>query len=317
MLNIEATQPKFILSSLCTSQVAEDPTAGFQIAWEINPHMKVGASSLPLAFQEHDRFKAALQFAGATLCQVPFVKGAYDCVFMKDNALIIQKNNKKKALLGTPKTKERQCEQEHRAVALENLGVEVTHQASSYFEGGDLVVSTAHQIAFVGFGFRTDLTARAEIEEFLSFEVIALELVNAHFYHLDTAFNVVSTPEGCVVFACREAFTNASWEQLKHHSKVVAVVEIPSEEAMRFGLNWVEVNNTVILGSKVKTIARELRALGRHVVVTPLSQFQLAGGSAACLVAPVYNLDTVASKKSPGAEGKSLASQQVESAVSA
>lgn len=295
MLNIEATQPKFILSSLCTPNVAQDPTEGFQIAWAINPHMKVGSTSLSLAHQEHDRFKAALKFAGATLSQVPFVKGAYDCVFMKDNALVVQKQNKKRALLGTPKTKERQCEQAHRAEALQRLGVEVSDQASSYFEGGDLVVSTAHQIAFVGYGFRTDFSARAEIEKFLGFEVVALELVDAHFYHLDTAFNIISTPKGCVVMACREAFTASSWQRLKNHPKVESLIEIPCDEAMRFGLNWVEVNHTVIIGSPVKTIAQELKKLAKTVVVTPLTQFQLAGGSAACLVAPVYNLDTIAS----------------------
>lgn len=298
MLNAH-TSPKFILSSLCTPKISEDPAHGFQIAWQINPHMKIGSSSLRLAFQEHDRFKEALKFAGAEISQVPFVKGAYDCVFMKDNATLIQKNKSKFAFLGTPKTRERQREQKHRARALENLGVKVARQAKSYFEGGDLVVCSSHRIAFVGYGFRTDKSAAVELEHFLGFEVQPLELVDAHFYHLDTAFNIVATPKGCVVLACKDAFTAKSWKLIKSHPKVVSVVEIPAKEAMLFGLNWVEVNHTIILGSNVPTVARALKKLGKHVVVTPLSQFQLAGGSAACLVAPVYDLDSSKPQEDP------------------
>lgn len=283
--------PKFILSALCTNEISKDPSHAFQIAWKINPYMKIGSSNLRLAFQEHDRFKEALKFAGAKISQVPFVQGAYDSVFMKDNALIIEKNKNKLAFLGTPKMRERQAEQIHRATALENLGVEVARQSKSFFEGGDLVVCAWHRLAFVGYGFRTDKAAAMELENFLGFEVQPLELVDPHFYHLDTVLNIIATPNGCVVLTCKKAFTEKSWKLLKSLPKIERVVEIPPHEAMQFGLNWVEVKDTVIIGSNVPTIAHALKKLGKHVVVTPLTQFQLAGGSAACLVAPVYDLD--------------------------
>ena len=38
------------------------------------------------------------------------------------------------------------------------------------------------------------------------------------------------------------------------------------------------------------------RALGRTPVVSSLSEFQLAGGSAACLVAQVHELDAAAAE---------------------
>lgn len=94
MLDSQFLKPKFILSSVFCGSPNIDPTCDFQVAWQINPHMKIGASSLPVARQEHERFKLALEEAGAEVELVPFIQGAYDSVFMKDNAAVLTKNKK-------------------------------------------------------------------------------------------------------------------------------------------------------------------------------------------------------------------------------
>lgn len=290
MSYLEVSPTKFILSSICTPHAVKDETAGFQVAWKINPHMKVGSSSLSLAIKEHERFKTALLLAGAEILSVPFVRGAYDSVFMKDNALLVEKDQGFSALMGTPKTRERQKEQFQRALSLRSLGINVESKTQKFFEGGDLVLSAAHRLAFLGYGFRTQASVKEELEEFLGFPVTTLELVDPHFYHLDTAFNITATEKGRVAFACRKAFSSEAWSVLENHPDLDYVIEIPEPETMSFGLNWVEVNGTVILGSDVPTVKKNLEKLGKNVLVTPLTQFQLAGGSAACLVAPIHRL---------------------------
>lgn len=286
----DVSPTKFILSSICTPNALKDETAGFQVAWKINPHMKVGSSSLSLAIQEHERFKMALTFAGAELSSVPFVRGAYDSVFMKDNALLVEKNFSMSALMGTPKMRERQREQLQRAISLRSLGVKVESKTQTYFEGGDLVICAPCRLGFVGYGFRTSASVKEELNEFLGFPVTPLELVDPNFYHLDTALNITATKDGCVAFACRKAFSPNAWTILENHPGLARVIEVSEKEAMHFGLNWVEVCGTVILGSEVSDVKKNLQDLGKNVLVTPLTQFQLAGGSAACLVAPIHHL---------------------------
>lgn len=56
-------------------------------------------------------------------------------------------------------------------------------------------------------------------------------------------------------------------------------------------LNLVEVGDTVVTGTESAVVADALRALGKQVIVMPLDEFHRAGGSAACLLAPILDLD--------------------------
>jgi N-dimethylarginine dimethylaminohydrolase len=288
MWKIKKIKKRFICSAVsCVNRhLPHDPSSKFQIAWEINPHMKKGATSFSVAVQEHHRFITALKFTGADVHEVPFIRGAYDSVFMKDSAIVKAETKQIKAFLATFKTNERATETQARARALEKLGVTVCGQATTYFEGGDFV-DTCSDFSFLGYGFRTDKDVSSELSDFMDKEVIPLEIVDPHFYHLDTALNATIMDENCYVFAYRNAFSENSWKLLQSLPSI-NLVEVSRKEAMLFGLNWVESDNTIILGSFVPEIMDHLRLLGKSIVHTPLTQFQLAGGSAACLVSQVY-----------------------------
>lgn len=288
MWKIKKQKKKFIYSAIsCVNRhLSQDPCSKFQIAWEINPHMKKGAASFSIAAQEHQRFITALKFTGASVSEVPFIRGAYDSVFMKDSAIIKTDSIQAQAFLATFKTDERASETKTRARTLEKLGVKVQGQASSYFEGGDFV-DTCKEFSFLGYGFRTDKDVSSELSTFMDKEVIPLEIVDPHFYHLDTALNATMVGDNCYVFAYRNAFSQKSWKLLQS-LPAINLIEVSRTEAMLFGLNWVESDETIIIGSFVPEIMDHLCLLGKSIVHTPLSQFQLAGGSAACLVAQVY-----------------------------
>jgi len=145
-------------------------------------------------------------------------------------------------------------------------------------EGGDVVQMS--DVALLGTGFRSAPEAATRLGRFLGKPVLLLELVDPHFYHLDTALAALS--DGTVL-ACREAFSAKSWQRLKGLRN--DFVEVPRAEAMRFALNWVEVGKRVVCGTRSEPVFELLRKRGRTPVHVDLSEFVKAGGSAACLTA--------------------------------
>lgn len=289
------SSPTFLTSSPQCSEMCthSDDDCAFQVAWSINPHMKIGSADSGLAVMQHRRFISALRKAGAEVIEVPFLHGEFDSVFAKDNAVLFEGDTGRVAMLAKPSTRERSSEQESRSQALEEVGIDVITQAKESLEGGDVVFVESKAKIFFGYGQRSSLAAAVELREYSGCEVVALELVDPFFFHLDTALNFVEVNGRQVAFAYRGAFSDEAWRTLICDRDVAAVVEVEREEALGFALNWVEVNGTVILGSEPKLVVQRLRSLGKNVVVTPLDQFQLAGGSAACLATKIHFADSI------------------------
>ena len=279
--------PRFLVSALachaaCRASVT--PACRYQVAWSINPHMRIGAADFTRARREHSGFLSALRAAGATLEQLAFVHGAYDSVFAKDSAVLVDDGSSRRALLASPVYVVRQREQAARARGLEALGFSV-QQSTAALEGGDVVMLPGAKAAFLGHGFRSSRAAAEQLGDFLDGPVTPLELIDPHLYHLDVALSVLGDGTALV---CEEAFTRESLQRLRAHPSIAEVVPVPRDEALRFGLNLVEAGGTVVMGSRAGTVEQALAARGFSVVHTPLTEFQLAGGSAACLVARVH-----------------------------
>ena len=281
---------RFVVSALaCHADptVPRDAACRYQVAWSINPHMRIGAADFDRAHHQHERFLAALRAENAQLELLPFVHGAYDSVFAKDSAVLLVRDGQRRALLASPVHPVRQREQARRERSLEARGFTVERCLSS-LEGGDVVVLPGAGGAFLGHGLRSSRAAAKELGDFLQREVTPLELVDPHLYHLDVALSVLS--DGTALM-CRDAFTPESLRQLQAHPAIARVVDVPREEALRFGLNLVELDGAVVMGSRAATVEQAVAARGLRLVHTPLEEFQLAGGSAACLVARVHQLD--------------------------
>jgi len=290
----QPSPPTFALSKL---RCGKDPghvrgvDCAYRVAWSINPHMKVGAVNWRRACAQHRAFRRALLAAGAELLELPFVHGAYDCVFAKDNAVLLERRGRMRALLASPVFGERQQEQHARARMLEALGFEVLGPPPSHFEGGDLAVLPGVRGALLGYGQRSSRHAAGRLERFLDAPVTPLELTDPHLYHLDTALHVLSDGTALV---CAEAFTLEALRTLARTEGIQRVVPVPYEEALRFGVNLVEVGRAVLVGGRVPQVEALLHALGRWPVTVPLEQFHHAGGSAACLASRVHHAGRVA-----------------------
>jgi N-dimethylarginine dimethylaminohydrolase len=284
---------RFVVSApRCSLKCAREPHAdacGFKVAWQINPHMRVGAAEPRHAARQHGVLTQLLQTLGARVEGLPFVHGAYDSVFVKDNALLIRRHGVDDALLARPRHPERRMEQHDRREALERRGFRVRLTERAVFEGGDLVLLPSARAALLGTGFRSEKNAADEIERFVDVPIHALELRDSHLYHLDTALAALS--DGTIAF-CPEAFTYASLLRIERLFSADCLLRVPYDDARAFALNVIEVGRHVIMGGPSTWLQSRLEERGWIVHVPELHQFRCAGGSAACLVARVHGHHT-------------------------
>ena len=105
-----------------------------------------------------------------------------------------------------------------------------------------------------------------------------LELVNPHYYHLDTCFCPLAPGEAIYH---PEAFDAYGRKVLQAH--VPRLLTVNEAEAARFGCNAVVVGKTVVTNTGCAKLASDLRDWGYTPVAVELDEFLKAGGSAKCL----------------------------------
>ena len=261
----------------------------YRVAWAINPHMRIGETSPERARAQHAGLVRALRHAGAQVRELGFVHGAFDCVFMKDSVVLAARGDARGALPATFRCEERMIESASRSRALAQLGFTVAPSLAVPLEGGDICVVEHRRIALLGHGVRSSRDAAPGLAAFLGYEVHPLELRDPALFHLDTALTVL--PDDTLVY-CPDAFTPAALATLRG-LRFARTHEVTSELACTFGLNVVPVGATLVTGTSTPAL---WEALDLPAIYTPLDQFQLAGGSAACLVAEVHDLEAQAAR---------------------
>lgn len=258
----------------------------YRIAWSINPHMRVDSADPIRARAQHARFVTTLRRSCAQVLRLPFVHGAYDSVFLKDSVVLTEHAGELEALIASPAHPVRLAEQGARAAQLRRLGFKVTGPLASPLEGGDVIVPASGGFALLGHGFRSSRDSSAGLAQFLRREVITLELCDPSLYHLDTALVVLSNNTAVI---CEQAFTTPALQTMFRLPFAEIRVVSPAQ-ARRFALNVVELGDTVVTGTDSADMALLWGSLGRRQVVAHVDEFQLAGGSAACLVGRIHRL---------------------------
>jgi N-dimethylarginine dimethylaminohydrolase len=131
---------------------------------------------------------------------------------------------------------------------------------------------------FAGYHTRSDVHAHQWVAKQIGVRVLPLELVNPHFYHLDTCFCPLA-PGEALYFP--EAFDAYGRRVLAAHvEKLLPVVEA---EAYRFGCNAAVVRKTVVHNSRCPRLTEDLQRWGYRSQEVELDEFLKAGGSAKCL----------------------------------
>jgi N-dimethylarginine dimethylaminohydrolase len=149
------------------------------------------------------------------------------------------------------------------------------------FEGaGDCLFDRGGQWLWTGHGFRTEIEAHKEIEDFFNVDVVSIKLTDSRFYHIDTAFCPLSN--GFLMyhppafdFDSRVAIES----RIPPHKRIV----VDTLDAGNFACNAVNIGDTVILNKASDPLKARLMLSGFKVREVDLSEFLKAGGSAKCL----------------------------------
>jgi N-dimethylarginine dimethylaminohydrolase len=246
--------------------------------WARNDHA-LGAAS----WREWTLLHDALDELGASIELVPPVPGLPDLVFTANAAVVLDGT----ALLARFRHPERQCEEPQFEAAFRLLqaqgilGEVRAMPGELVLEGaGDCVWDRARSLFWMGFGPRSDFAARDVLEETFGIEVVPLELVDARFYHLDTALSAL--PNGELVYF-PEALSRAAREIVEARVGVADRIALTAEEACGLSANAVVLDGTVLTPSCSPRLRRELEHRGYCVREIPLGSFLRSGGAAFCL----------------------------------
>ncbi|HWY85778.1 MAG TPA: arginine deiminase-related protein [Gemmataceae bacterium] len=146
-----------------------------------------------------------------------------------------------------------------------------------FFEGaGDALF--CGKTLFAGYRIRSDIKGHQHLGRILNRMALPLELVDPHFYHLDTCFCPLA-PDQAIYFP--GAFDGYGQKVIKTH--IPRLLEVTETEAARFACNAVVVGKTVILNAGSDQLAAGLEKWGYTCIALELGEFLKSGGSAKCL----------------------------------
>jgi N-dimethylarginine dimethylaminohydrolase len=244
----------------------------FEVTYAINPWMDTSAPvDRARALAQWEALRAAYQAHGHRVDVIAGLPGLPDMVFAANGGLVIGERSLSARFANPERAAEGPAY--HRWLAAHGPARVVA--ATEINEGeGDFAVAGDHILA--GTGFRTSRAAHREVERFFGLPVLSLELVDPHFYHLDTALMVL----GDTIAYYPPAFSAASAELLARHYPDAIVATAADTHAL--GLNGVCDGYHVFLSNRVTTLADDLRARGYHPVGIDVSELLKAGGGVKC-----------------------------------
>ncbi len=149
------------------------------------------------------------------------------------------------------------------------------------FEGaGDCLFDRRGDWLWTGYGFRTEIEAHAEIENYFGKEVVSVKLTDSRFYHIDTCMCPLA--DGFLMYhppAFDFDSRIAIEKRVPPHKRIV----VDTMDAGNFACNAVNIGDMVFLNQASDPLKARLMLAGFHVREVDLSEFLKAGGSAKCL----------------------------------
>ena len=274
----------------------------FGVLYAINPWMKPEdwqPQETVLAAQAERQWaglRRALLARGAAIELVPPVERLPDLVFTANAAVVLDG----KALLARFRYPERQPEELQFRAAFEGLKarglidtVETLPEGVMLEGAGDCVYDRARNLFWMGFGPRSDETARRVVEETFGIEAVALELCDPRFYHMDTA--LCPLPGGEVLYF-PGAFTAAGRAAIAERVGKDQRIEIGESDACGLAANAVCVGETLVMAACSKRLRAQLNERGYQAAVVPLGAFLRSGGAAFCLTLRLDRTSTAAAE---------------------
>ena len=253
------------------------PPYHFDVRYEINPWMdrRTKVNRRVAWKQWNALYRVLTGKVGAKVEFVLPVAGLPDCVFTA-NAGLLAGNT---FIASSFRYPQRAREEGHWQAWFESKGYRVVRLSPELrFEGeGDLLA--AGDLVLAGYGFRSDREAVERAGRLLQKEVLALELADPWFYHLDTCACPLNDS---TILYYPGAFTAEGRALIE--DRFADAIPVSEEEARRFACNSVAVDRHVVMNANCPATAAELRARGFEVHEVDVGEFLKAGGGPKCLV---------------------------------
>ena len=258
----------------------------YDIVYEINPHMKgnIGSVDLQKAERQWCTIRDTYQKLGYTIHVLDGIQGLPDMVFCANQSFpFLNSEGKHSVLLSHMASDYRKDEVKHIEEWYLEQGYKSYHQSEPYvpFEGmGDAIWHPGKRLAYIGYGFRTRKDALQRISAGIDFEVVGLELIQPHFYHLDTALSVINEETAIYV---KEAFSDDGVAILE--AMFTDLIRVPLEEA-KYGFvtngHCPDGKNFIVHKGNSQT-KEALEKRGLTIWELDTSEFMKAGGSVFCM----------------------------------
>ena len=254
------------------------PPDHFSVEYAINPWMTTDVPVDRVAAREQwDGIVAAIEAAGGRVSTIAPHPDLPDMVFTA-NAGVVANGVFSPARM---RFSERRREPELVADWAASVGFDVVSSDVGPFEGmGDALPFRGTLVT--GHGLRSTLGAWRSLSRRLGLTMLAVELPDPRFYHVDLVFTPLNDTSAVVAPA---GLTSEGLEAIRR--LVPDPILLTDDEAESFSANSIVVGRTVISPAASPRLQNELARRGYRSVVTPVPEFLKAGGAVRCLTLPL------------------------------
>ena len=269
------TRPTFVMC----------PPEWYGVDYVLNPWMagNVHRSSRDLAFAQWKGFHNVLRGVADVRLLHP-EPGCPDMVFLAHTALV----HHGVAAISSFHPAERRAESTYlrRWMVSQGFLLWETPRETAFEGEGDLCFSDSGRALWAAHGVRTCKAAHRHVADAWHVPVTSLHLVDPRFYHLDTCFTPLASPNGGSGYllyypGAFDAASQALIEQAYPAERRIAVGEA---DATRMACCALNLGRTVFTGEIGRELAARLFDAGFDVVQLELSEFIKGGGGARSLV---------------------------------
>ncbi len=255
------------------------PPDHYGVDYVINPWMQgqLGRTDRALASQQWDVLRQVLS-SGARTVLVEAKPGLPDMVFTANAGMV----RGDVAVVSRFRSPERQGEEPFFRAWFEDNGFSIAPWPQEiFFEGaGDALFDRGQDLIWSGCGFRSDAAAASLLQTVFDCESISIRLIDPRFYHLDTCLCPLA---GGWLLYYPPAFDAASLVEIERRVPNEKRIAVNEADALQFACNAVDLDGRVVMNNASQELQARLRAAGFTPVLTPLSEFLKAGGTAKCL----------------------------------
>ncbi|MGM0546493.1 MAG: dimethylarginine dimethylaminohydrolase family protein [Bacteroidota bacterium] len=259
----------------------------YSVDYVINPHMadQVGKVDKIEANNEWELVRSLFDQIEMNIHVIEDQEGLPDMVFCANQSLpYIDKNGKRHVFMSIMHADERKDEVPYIEQWYRQNGYEINYldeEKISDFEGcGDAIWHTGKRLLWGGYGYRSSLEAYETISNTFDVPVLALELVDESFYHLDTCFCVLDEKTALIY---PEAFTDEGMAMInKIFDKVIHASKYEAEELFACNASCPDGRN-VIIQQGCTDVNKNLRDAGFAVHEVSTYEFLKSGGSVFCM----------------------------------